>query len=686
MFYIHACLYSEQMDKSYEKLSSGLQPNAVATAVANLRRHNSRKNRDCICSVCGNNEENRFQVSDVDNATGSITEVKCKDCKRTSYVCRCQCHCHRSPAPTGLEFSYKEKLQNRPVQHSWKSIHICSVMDATIILLRRRTNGNMVCACGNSDPNKLKTLSVDQIGFIVGVQCLECQQKLAFSPLEESYVVQMLYHEQSDQEAVMQKALNGDHVGHIDEVYSLLRRHSFYEDSICPEFDSNDKECFRVTAINKTSGEVTEVEFEFKKRSHKLQRLQITCRSDCHYHQYSSRSQYETSYKEEMRKHLNREIERREATNEIRLKEAILSCTVLAANATILRRHNTDNKLCHNCNNDDPNFLKVTEIDKCGFITRVECTKCTQSMSTACHHSRFHYEEIDETMSLVRGDHISWHRNLAYWHHAIVTRTDGNKITVAHYASDGCSVTFQESTKNRRDVSTSVRYGTPYRITYEDCYTNEYSVLRAEKLVGEKHYNIFHRNCEHSSNWCKTGLSKSDQVVTCFSSLGKSLLSFGLRLLNVILLLIFQVIHEKREGVQIDRKAFEYYEHIVTSAYMVVVFLLFLVWSMYTECRKLRPNSDKILCCRRPPGVACGLSIRIIVREVFAALGPFLLIWFEDRFLPRDNLSRAFAVVFFALLGVTLGSYVFGAVLGTFLECICKHRICRRALCFPCRS
>jgi len=684
-------LFNKQMEKSYAKLlrrtGQVTQVNAVAAAVENLRRH-SCGNVLCSRSQCGNDEASRFEVTDIDSVTRSITEVKCKKCKFTSYVCHFQCYCQRT-TPNGLECSYKEQLQNRTVQHNRKSIHICSVIDSTIAILRRNNSGNTICSCGNDDLHQLKVIGVDRLGFITSIECSVCQQELGFSPLEASYVVQMLYHEKldlyhgrSNDEAVLQKVLSGDYVEHRRELCTLIRRHSFYENSICPEFDTtsmrndevhNDEDCCRVTAI--ASGTATEVEFDLVNES--PQRLRITCGSGCYYRQYSSPTEYEKTYKAEMRAHLARETDRRQATSEIRLKEAILSCTVLAANATILRRHNIDNKLCLKCKNDDHNLLNVIKTDKYGFITRVQCIKCGQSMSTACHHSRFYYEEIDESMTLERGDHIAWHRNLAYWHHAVVTDTDDNRITIAHYASNGCSVTFHQSTKNRRDLSTSVRYGSPYRVTHDDCYTNEYSALRSEQRVvyrGDKGYHPFSRNCEHSSNWCKTGLSKSDQVKTCFSSVVKSVLAFGLRVLNMLLLVAFQVVHEKREGIQIDRKAFEMFEHIITGAYMLLVFLLFLVWSMYTECIKLKPTSAGKCCCERPPGVACGLLIRIFVRELFAALGPFLFIWFEDRILPQEAVSWIkTATIIPTLIGVTLVSYGLGAVIGTLLEYTIKR-------------
>jgi len=679
--HVYRYLCSKQMEKSYATLVSRrhgtMAPDAVTTAVKNLRRH-SYSLRDGMCSRCGNDEMSFFQVTDADHVTGSVTEVKCKRCNETSYVCQCHCYCLKSPTPNGLEKSHKQQLRRRTLglHHSRRSIHICNVIDSTVILLlRNNSDGNSLCSCGNSDQDQLEVKSVDRLGFITSVQCTKCQKQLALSAFEESYVAQTLYHAQSDQTDVIQKAFDGDYVAHVHEVCNLLRRHSFYN-LICPEFDSDDQERCRITAINEESGKVIEVEFDLKEegRSHKVQRLQITCRSGCYYHHNNLPSKYESTYKEEIRKHLDgSRREQTQQTDEIQSEEAILSCTVLAANASILRRHNIDNKLCQKCKNDDHNFLEVIETDSYGFITRVQCIKCKQSTSTECHNSRFYYEEIDESVRLNRGDHISWHRGLAFWHHAIVTRPNDQTISVAHYGSTGCSVTFHESKKDRQDMSTSCFSGTAYRITYDDCYTNEYTALRAEKLVGKKQYNVLNRNCEHSSHWCKTGLTRSDQVMNCFSSVGKSVLAFFLRILNMALLLIFQVIHEKREGIQIDRKAFERFEHIVTSSYMLLVFLLFLAWSMYTECNKLKRTSANKCCCARPLGVACGVTIRIIVRELIATLGPFLLIWFEDNILDQQEALWIKQVTISVILIVVTGaSYLLGAVIGTLLEYLCK--------------
>jgi len=663
------------MEKSYQKLArrNGLLAlaDAVDSAERNLRSHSSRR---VLCSRCENDREDKFKVTDIDDA-GIITEVKCQRCKETSYICHnAQCYC-RINADSNLENSYVRKLRDchaTPTRR--KSVRICGIMDSVFILLSRGVNVSPACSCSRPiylDPKKAKVTGVDKLGFITRVECPECNQQLNFSPFEASYVVQMLYCGRSDQAAVIQKAMNGDHVRHIDEVCNFLRRHSFYDNSLCPEFEFNDRECCRVTAIDDESGQVTEVEFVVSSPArvrYYNQRLQITCRSGCYYGRRDSTSKYELTYKAEMRKRLLHAT----ADQAVRPQEAILSCTVLAANASILRRHNIDNKLCQNCENDRDDFLEVVEVDCRGFITRVQCANCQQSSSTACHQSCFYYEEIGESAQLQRGDHICWHRSLAYWHHAVVASVDSRTVDVVHYTSRGLdlrSVMLHSSTKNRREMSPSVWRGTAYRITYDDCYTNEYAALRAERCVGEKRYNVFNRNCEHTSHWCKKGLSESDQMKTYYSSAAKTALSFSLRLLNVLLLIVFQVVHESREGVQIDRKAFERYERIHTGAYMLVVFLLFVAWSLYTECKKLKPTHSNKLCCNRPVRVGCGLVVRIVARDLCAAFGPFMLLMFEDGIIhpERPLWERQFGVILLLLI-VAIVSYVFGAVIGSLLE------------------
>jgi len=513
------------MEKSYAKLVHRARlvtaADAITAAIVSLRRHSSR---NVTCSQCGNDDRNRFEVTDIDHVSRSITEVQCSRCKETSYVCHSQCYCRIYPASNGLECSYKKEITTGCVPKCNKSIQICRILESTVSVLRNNI-GNRVCSCGNQEPHQTKVICVDRLGFITNLQCYSCEKVLTISPLEVSYIVQTLYHGQTEKVSIFQQAFDGDHDEHMQELCNILQRHSFYNNSICPEYDNGDPESCRVTAIDKETGKVTEVEFVTPGYN---QSLKITCHSGCYYDKYPSLTpfQYEVTYKEKIRMLLEttaRRSQHIEQSNNTYSGKAILSCTVLSANAAILRRHSKDLTLCQNCKNDDHENLQVVEIDQHGFITRVMCTRCGHSLSTDCHRSPFYYEEIDESVALERGDHICWHRNLGYWHHAIVTRTDDQTVTLASYGPYGRNVAFKESTKSRQDVFPSCLSGIPYRITYEDCYTDEYTALRAEKCIGEKHYNIFNRNCEHSSQWCKTGLSKSDQL---FLLQSRCLLSF----------------------------------------------------------------------------------------------------------------------------------------------------------------
>jgi len=89
-------------------------------------------------------------------------------------------------------------------------------MKSTVVLLRRNSDRNMVCSCGNNDSWQLTVVGVDRLGFITGVQCSLCQKELDLSPLEERYVVQTLYHGQSDQ------TLDGEHAARVLELCNLL--------------------------------------------------------------------------------------------------------------------------------------------------------------------------------------------------------------------------------------------------------------------------------------------------------------------------------------------------------------------------------------------------------------------------------------------------------------------------------
>lgn len=48
---------------------------------------------------------------------------------------------------------------------------------------------------------------------------------------------------------------------------------------------------------------------------------------------------------------------------------------------------------------------------------------------------------------------------------------------------------------------------------FKNNFTEPYEVVqRANSRIGEQNFNIIFNNCEHFGHWCKTGVSKSNQV------------------------------------------------------------------------------------------------------------------------------------------------------------------------------
>jgi len=222
-----------------------------------------------------------------------------------------------------------------------------------------------------------------------------------------------------------------------------------------------------------------------------------------------------------------------------------IECAVM----TLLRRHNSEGQW--SCVDED--HLKVVDIDDNGFVKVVKCinencTKCNELMETTCHGVSWTYEKIYDPSLLKKGDHICWHRPYVIWHHAIVTKVGGEGIDFIHYSDN--------KTVKRGKMTSGGCIGNEcnslYRINYQDCYNNEYTVLRAKKLLGENRYNLIERNCEHFSRWCKTGSTNSSQISICWTSLGKVpvVLSMFLKAIGLLVVLgIIEYSSELREDV-----------------------------------------------------------------------------------------------------------------------------------------
>jgi len=365
--------------------------------------------------------------------------------------------------------------------------------------------------------------------------------------------------------------------------------------------------------------------------------------------------------------------------------------TVLSSIALLLRRHNADNKLC--CHNNE-NDLEVTDVDHYGFVTYVKCKKCKQTIDTECHDAKWTYERVQED-ALKPGDHICWHRPYLIWHHAIVTQV-GLQKKVIHYSS---KFKVEPKLLSKVHCDTSSCCDDLYRINYQDCYDADYTILRAQKLVGEKRYDLLERNCEHIGRWCKTGSAKSSQVSILWTSLGKAAVAIGLRLLALIILAILQYSHEAQEDQVKNRQQLERLETWLIILYIIITTLVFTIYLLVTSCSRLaidparvkRPDIENPLsfskkhanctkdtsnsctlccccfwfgcfnlfvrvmwslwfckhikhsprtCCRRRGSLACGIFCRIFWREIPAVIVTLIVLVYEEAITNADGIVQ----------------------------------------------
>jgi hypothetical protein len=124
---------------------------------------------------------------------------------------------------------------------------------------------------------------------------------------------------------------------------------------------------------------------------------------------------------------------------------------------------------------------------------------------------------------MARGDHIRVHRGV-YWHHGI----DCGDGTVIHYSG-----TLKNKRRARIERVTVNQFAHPGDaetievVAYDDSYPPEEVICRAESRLGEAKYSFLRRNCEHFAHWCKTGKSKSRQVIVAARAVGASVVALG---------------------------------------------------------------------------------------------------------------------------------------------------------------
>jgi len=369
---------------------------------------------------------------------------------------------------------------------------------------------------------------------------------------------------------------------------------------------------------------------------------------------------------------------------------------VLHGVVTLLRRHSIDGTICSNCDNDDPNQCQVSDVDKLAFITEIQCLVCRESLPTVCRRSKYYLENIDDPSVLRRGDHVGWYRALAYWHHGIVTRQGADSVYMVGYTvsnQDHPAATVTEDEYDHRGIVSLMR-GNVYRVVYDDCFTNEYTALRAQRTLGETKYDFFERNDEHTTTWCKTGVQSSSQLESCFTSLGKIALSVLLRSAMLTVLWLLQLCHLTRDLVSDAGRSLSL-EKAVSVAYVCLIASGFSIQAIRKGLSRMKssvrspadePRNDFVesfrkrcadaffrCVCRQHPGCSrlacsacfvacfcCGLcqatwslcvsKLRVcqhpfcgrqaqpvvslvvgsVAHELIAAAGPFLVVWFTD--------------------------------------------------------
>jgi len=124
--------------------------------------------------------------------------------------------------------------------------------------------------------------------------------------------------------------------------------------------------------------------------------------------------------------------------------------------------------------------------------------------------------------------------------------------------------------------------GSVYRVHYDDCYTNEYTALRAERTIGEEKYDLFEQNCEHTTTWSKTGLYSSDQFDSCLASFWKMAFAIFLRAGIISVIWVIQNCYQPDLGIP---------QSVANAAAgpATLMALFFAAYSIYRGWGKIKP-------------------------------------------------------------------------------------------------
>ncbi|XP_022093512.1 uncharacterized protein LOC110980814 [Acanthaster planci] len=113
------------------------------------------------------------------------------------------------------------------------------------------------------------------------------------------------------------------------------------------------------------------------------------------------------------------------------------------------------------------------------------------------------------------GDHITWHRWLGHWHHAIVSNIDPNtaRVQVIHWSKSRCGgIRIIESWLDLIEEDGEL-FCIDYPVDITKVNTPELVIARARSRLDDTGYGFFSDNCEAFASYCKIGLAESCQVV-----------------------------------------------------------------------------------------------------------------------------------------------------------------------------
>jgi len=114
---------------------------------------------------------------------------------------------------------------------------------------------------------------------------------------------------------------------------------------------------------------------------------------------------------------------------------------------------------------------------------------------------------------MAQGDHLRVQR-YGYWHHGI----DCGDGTVIHYVGEEAEK--RNAVLRRTPVEMFTRGGVADLVSYTRCDDPDLVLARAVSRLGESGYSLVRNNCEHFAHWCKTGKSRSRQVVNVMTTAG----------------------------------------------------------------------------------------------------------------------------------------------------------------------